>query len=124
MCAFQTSKETSILMQPLITLIIIRVPPAQDSFHGTAISLFQHPRPEASGEDLIIMTVSDNSHISKRVYDNLLQSYTDVPPVAMTKKDPVPPKFEGSNKADCVLIPQASHGKRIQVVQLHVTFFG
>ncbi len=58
---------------------------AQDSFHGTAISLFQHPRPEASGEGLIIMTVSDNSHISKQVYDNLPQSYTDVPPVAMNE---------------------------------------
>lgn len=51
------------------------------------------------------MTTSDNSHISKRMFDSLPPSYTDVPPVTLAKKDPVPPKFEGPNKADCLLIP-------------------
>lgn len=80
---------------------------AHDSFHGTGISLFQHPRCEASGEERTTMTTSDNSHISKRVFDSLPPSYTDVPPVTLAKKDPVPPKFEGPNKADCLLIPGA-----------------
>lgn len=78
---------------------------AQDSFHGTGISIFQHPRREASGvERTTIQTAFDDSHISKRGLDNLPQSYTDVPPVTLSKKDPVPPKLGGSNKSDCQLL--------------------
>ena len=41
------------------------------------------------------MTTLDNSHnISTRHLDKLPPSYTDVPPVALCKKDPVPPKVE------------------------------
>ena len=78
---------------------------AQDSFHGTGISLFQHPRRGASGVERTTMTALDNSH--KRSLDKLPQSYTDVPPVTLSKKDPVPPKLEGPNKSDCLLIPDA-----------------
>ena len=81
---------------------------AEDSFHGTGISIFQHPRCEASGVERTTMTALDNSHnISKRGLDKLPQSYTNVPPVTLSKKDPVPPKLEGPNKADCLLIPEA-----------------
>ena len=78
---------------------------AQDSFHGTGISLFQHPRRGASGVERTTMTALDNSH--KRGLDKQPQSYTDVPPVTLSKKDPVPPKLEGPNKSDCLLIPEA-----------------
>ena len=79
---------------------------AQDSFHGTGISVFQHPRLEASGVERSI--AFNNSHISKQGLEKLPQSYTDVPPVTLSKKDPVPPKLGGSNKSDCqLLIPEA-----------------
>ncbi len=54
------------------------------------------------------MTALDNSNsISKRGLDKLPQSYTDVTPVTLSKKDPVPPKLDGPNKSDCLLIPDA-----------------
>ena len=81
---------------------------AEDSFHGTGISIFQHPRCEASGVERTTMTTLNNSHnISTRRFDKLPPSYTDVPPVTLCKKDPVPPKVEGSIKVDRLLIPEA-----------------
>lgn len=81
---------------------------AQDSFHGTGISIFQHPQHEASGVERITITTLDSSHtISKKGLNKLPQLYTDVPPVTLSKKDPVPPKVEGPTKSDCLLIPQA-----------------
>ena len=76
---------------------------AQDSFHGTGISIFQHPR---CGESRVDRRVNfNNSYI--KVWKNC-QSYSDIPPVTLSKKDPVPPKLRGSNKSDCqVLIPEA-----------------
>ncbi len=54
------------------------------------------------------MTALDNSrNISTRRFDKLPPSYTDVPPVTLCKKDPVPPKVEGSIKVDHLLIPEA-----------------
>jgi len=79
---------------------------AQDSFHGTGISIFQHPRCGESGVDRRVYF--NNSSIPKQGLKKLPQSYTDVPPVTISKKDPVPPKLGGSNKLDCqVLIPEA-----------------
>ena len=81
---------------------------AQDSFHGTGISLFQHPRHGVSGVDRTTLAVLDDSYVTtNRVLDKLPQSYTDVPPVTMIKKDPVVPKLEAPNKSNCLLIPQA-----------------
>ena len=82
---------------------------AEDFFHGTGISIFQHPRCEANGVERTTMTTLDNSHnISTRHLEKLPPSYTDVPQVALCKKDPVPPKVEGSIKVDCLLIPEAT----------------
>ena len=51
------------------------------------------------------MTALNKSHnISTRHFDKLPPSYTDVPPVTLCKKDPVPPKVD---KVDCLLIPEA-----------------
>ena len=70
---------------------------AQDSFHGTGIS---HPRCEVSGVEHTVMTGLDNTY--KQGLDKLPQSYTDVPPVTLSKKDPVPPKLEGpTNQNAC-----------------------
>ena len=81
---------------------------AEDSFHGTGISIFQHPRCEASGVERTTMTALNNSHnISTRRFDKLPPSYTDVPPVTLCKKNPVSPKVEGTIKVDRLLIPEA-----------------
>ena len=81
---------------------------AEGSFHGTSISLFQHPRYEVSGVERTTLSLSDhNTDILKKRLHPLPQSYTDVPPVTLGKKDPVPPKFAGCNKSDCLLIPEA-----------------
>lgn len=80
---------------------------AKDSFHGTGISLFQHPQCEASGVEHTTMMALADSNISNKVLRKLPQSYTDVPPVTLSKKDPVLPKVEGPNKPDGFLIPEA-----------------
>ena len=96
---------------------------AEDSFHGTGISIFQHPRCESSGVERTTMTTLDNSHnISTRHLDKLSPSYTDVPPVALCKKDPVPPKVEGSIQVDCLLIPEAMQREYRYIYDGHTTW--
>ncbi|KAJ8396338.1 hypothetical protein AAFF_G00019150 [Aldrovandia affinis] len=74
---------------------------AQDSFHGTGISLFQHPNSDSRGVQRV---VPDDTATSAA---HLPQSYTIVPPVVRGKCDPPVPKLAGPNKSDCQLIPQA-----------------
>ena len=47
---------------------------SKESFHGTGISLFQHPTYDGEGVDRSIVDVSSKS------VDNLPHFYTDVPP--------------------------------------------
>lgn len=80
---------------------------AQGLFHGTGISFFQHARHGANRAERIRMTPLDKDHMaSERGFGKLTQSYTDVPPVIMSKKNAVPPEVEGPNKPDCSMIPQ------------------
>ena len=74
---------------------------AKDSFHGTSISLFQHPHDNMHGVQRVVPddTASCASHLP--------ESYTIVPPVVLGKGDPIIPKVEGPNKSDCQLIPEA-----------------
>ncbi|KAJ8387987.1 hypothetical protein AAFF_G00147780 [Aldrovandia affinis] len=74
---------------------------AQDSFHGTGISLFQHPNSDSRGVQRV---VSDDTATSAA---HLPRSYTIVPPVVRGKCDPPVPKLAGPNKSDCQLVPQA-----------------
>ncbi|XP_062605131.1 uncharacterized protein LOC134266937 [Saccostrea cucullata] len=74
---------------------------AQDSFHGTGISLFQHPSSNSHG---VQREVSDETATGAA---HLPQSYTMVPPVILGRGDIPIPKLEGSNKSDCQLIPEA-----------------
>lgn len=81
---------------------------AQESFHGTGISIFQHPRCESSGIEQSTMTDFDDTYsTSKKGLDILPQSYTDVPPVFLSSINAVMPKLEGPNKSDCKHIPLA-----------------
>ncbi len=81
---------------------------AHDSFHGTGISLFQHPDSEVPGVDRV---VAINPHITQKDAKinvaHLPETYTIVPPVALRRQDPPVPKLDGPKKADCQLIPQA-----------------
>ena len=81
---------------------------SHDSFHGTGISLFQHPADRLSGVQRTVATTHAKDCIAtKKTVAYLPHTYTNVPPVAMHKATPPMPKLEGPNKADCQLIPQA-----------------
>jgi hypothetical protein len=83
---------------------------AHDSFHGTGISLFQHPDDAFTGIQRDVATNPDSSHSGrKRKAGKLPDTYANVPPVAMPRANPPIPKIEGPNKADCQLIPGAMH---------------
>uniref|UniRef100_UPI00358FC656 uncharacterized protein isoform X6 n=1 Tax=Myxine glutinosa TaxID=7769 RepID=UPI00358FC656 len=78
---------------------------AQDSFHGTGISLFQHPNSDVPGVQRIVDT--DNTATTATTVSHLPESYTSVPPVLLSKRDPPIPKLAGPNRSECHLIPQA-----------------
>ena len=78
---------------------------AQDSFHGTGISLFQHPNSDVPGVQRIVDTDSIASTATTVVH--LPESYTSVPPVILRKRDPPVPKLAGPNRSESHLIPQA-----------------
>jgi hypothetical protein len=81
---------------------------AHDSFHGTGISLFQHPSDAFTGVQRNVATNPDNTQRGrKRKAAQLPDTYTNVPPVALLRQVPPVPKIEGPNKADCQLMPQA-----------------
>ena len=79
---------------------------AQDSFHGTGISLFQHPDSTCLGfpQDLSIpLTIAD----SKKSKPSLPESYTNVPPqTSLLKKDP-PEKEKIESNNNSQLLSQA-----------------
>ncbi|KAJ8027926.1 hypothetical protein HOLleu_30023 [Holothuria leucospilota] len=80
---------------------------AHDSFHGTGISLFQHPNNDCSGSSRAVAHTYRDAAGAKKMSASLPQTYTNVPPVALPRQDPPVPKQEGPNRADCQLIPQA-----------------
>lgn len=92
---------------------------AHDSFHGTGISLFQHPHDTFTGVQQNVATNPDNTQRGpKRKAAQLPDMYTNVPPVAMLRQDPPVPKVEGPNKADCQLMPEAMQ-KEYRYVQFY-----
>ena len=81
---------------------------AIDSFHGTGISLFQHPDDAFTGVQRDVATnPCDTQSGPKRKAAQLPDTYTNVPPVALLKQVPLVPKLEGPNRADCQLMPQS-----------------
>ena len=64
---------------------------AKYSFHGTGISLIQHPTHESAGSDRGVLVINQCTP-STRTIMHLPQAYTNVPPVAgMSKKFTAPP---------------------------------
>jgi len=80
---------------------------AHDSFHGTGISLFQHPDNNLTGTSRAIAHTNQDDSGSKKMSVCLPESYTNVPPAALPLQNPQMPKQEGPNRADCHLISQA-----------------
>lgn len=71
---------------------------AQGSFHGTGISLFQHPSTEKTGFQRITPVPTESSHSTfQQGLARLPQSYTSLPPFTLSKKHPVPPKLQGTS---------------------------
>ena len=62
---------------------------AKDSFHGTGISLIQHPTCPDDGVDRSIATIRD--HTSSKAVDKLPQYYTEVAPVESNMKESTMP---------------------------------
>ena len=65
---------------------------AKESFHGTGISLLQHPTSDGEGIDRnIVVIASGSGDAGSKSIDYLPQFYTDVPPVTSSiKKSSVP----------------------------------
>ena len=67
---------------------------AKDSFHGTAISLVQHPTNENPGNERLQTVISENAPRQKTVKE-LPERYRNVPPAVLKTKDPIVPKLIG-----------------------------
>ena len=64
---------------------------SKKSFHGTGISLFQHPTYDGEGVDQSIVIERVSQDVSCKSVDDLLYFYTDMPPVNESiKKSSVP----------------------------------
>lgn len=79
---------------------------AHGSFHGTGISLFQHPDANCSKIPRVIFTMPDDM-ATKGAVTCLPETYTSIPPAALTRHDLPVPKQDGPNKVVCQQIPQA-----------------
>ena len=64
---------------------------AKTSFHGTSISVFQHPRPYHAGEQREAPMIKDDTSKVKRVPE-LPGSFTNVRPAHIAKNIPLHPK--------------------------------
>ena len=81
---------------------------AHDSFHGTGISLFQHPRNENDGVDRSQVDFEQPAAVvKKRTLSNVPDEYARVLPVSGFKEDSEVPPIDGLNKSECISIPQA-----------------
>ena len=79
---------------------------AHDSFHGTGISLFQHPDKDNLGTAQVFDHRPACSTQSRKLAC-LPESYVNIPVVTPARQDPPIPKIDGPNKADCRHMSQA-----------------
>ena len=84
---------------------------AHDSFHGTGISLFQHPDAMCTGSPRVSSADADvpeeQVKAGKMKQARLPDDYTCVPPVALPKKDPSVPECDGLLTTDGELMKHA-----------------
>ena len=70
---------------------------ATTSFHGTSISIFQHPTSDNEGEKREPLQLSENK--VKKIPD-LPESFTNIHPAFFARKNPYPPRFGDPNGQD------------------------
>ena len=66
---------------------------AQGAFHGTGISLFQHPTSDAPGEKREVVSI-DNQPSKTKHLARLPDSYTAVRPVILPENEPDAPPLQ------------------------------
>ena len=72
---------------------------SKDSFHGTGISLFQHPSARLPGEEREPVAL-DLIPSNGKTVSQLPETYTNVQPVVLPKKDPSVPENHADAKGD------------------------
>lgn len=77
---------------------------AQGAFHGTGISLFQHPGENDGGEERAPVVLGNTN--AKRLAQ-LPDSYTTVQPVILPKTQPPVPPLQGPLIRSCLEVPSA-----------------
>ena len=81
---------------------------AKDSFHGTGISLFQHPTPLMKGEDRGSLVLDYGETVAlKKTVSPLPEFYTSIPPVMMKKEKAVVPESKTEIKTNTHHLKQA-----------------
>lgn len=70
---------------------------AHDSFHGTAISLVQHPTTSSEGSNRGVPVINETTE-SQRKIAQLPKAYTHVQPAFLQVKDPLVPPVVGNLK--------------------------
>ena len=78
---------------------------AHDAFHGTGISLFQHPDSTNSGVSRTVTATFDD-HVTTKIA-RLPETYISIPPDSLAREDPPVPALEGPSVADCQLMSHA-----------------
>ena len=74
---------------------------AHDSFHGTAISLVQHPTTSNKGNDRGISLLNETSELQRKIAQ-LPEMYTNVQPAVLQVKEPFAPPVVGPLKPGLV----------------------
>ncbi|KAH3885752.1 hypothetical protein DPMN_009749 [Dreissena polymorpha] len=77
---------------------------AQGSFHGTGISIFQHPTKGYPGEARSVNVISIDNQQTR--LGQLPDSYASIPPVAFHRKTGIP-EMSKPFASDCQQMPQA-----------------
>ena len=81
---------------------------SHDSFHGTGISLFQHPDQVFRGTSRVVTAQASREVAGdKKMSAALPQTYTNIPPVELPRQELIVPKQEGPNRPECHLKPNA-----------------
>lgn len=97
---------------------------ATDSFHGTGISLFQHPSSPTSGSGRREQcSLQPTSTIQSRRLSDLPESYTSVRPFILTRKDTPIPAVDTPVKGDGRVFQQALSDENGLVLWMVDTIF-
>lgn len=81
---------------------------ATGSFHGTGISLFQHPSQDNHGHNRREHRILEQPYTAKKLLE-LPESYTNVHPLVLTKKDAHVPIADAPFNDDFQVFNQALH---------------